>query len=182
MHAGIPPPDQARPPDQAHPLEQTPPRQGTPQSRHPPPAQCILGDTVNKRSVCILLECNLVTDFITARKRSLEQGNVSTHVCHSVPGGGWGWLPSMHHRSYYQHRGGGCFLACITGHMISGVRIRGGGFAFRGQGAWIQGGSVSKEEGVCIQWGWVDPPSPPSSAGTRKAGGRILLECFLVVN
>ena len=31
-----------------------------PQSRHPP-AQCMLGDTVNKRAVCILLECNLVS-------------------------------------------------------------------------------------------------------------------------
>ena len=26
----------------------------------PPSAQCMLGDTVNKRAVCILLECNLV--------------------------------------------------------------------------------------------------------------------------
>ena len=49
-----------------HPWEQTPPPEpGTPQgpdtprSRHPP-AQCMLGDTVNKQAVCILLECNLV--------------------------------------------------------------------------------------------------------------------------
>ena len=37
------------------------------QTRHPlgpgtPPAQCMLGDTGNKRAVCILLECNLVFD------------------------------------------------------------------------------------------------------------------------
>ena len=46
------------PPGTRHPLgDQTPPR-----TRHPP-AQCILGDTVNKRAVCILLECNLNTEF-----------------------------------------------------------------------------------------------------------------------
>ena len=46
----------------------TPPRPGTPPpktrhppgTRHPSPAQCMLGVTVNKRAVCILLECNLV--------------------------------------------------------------------------------------------------------------------------
>ena len=41
-----------------------PPRAGTvPWSRHPA-VQCMLGDTVNKRVVCILLECNLVYDII----------------------------------------------------------------------------------------------------------------------
>ena len=35
-----------------------------PRSRHPP-AQCMLGDTVNKRAVCILLECNLVEFYAT---------------------------------------------------------------------------------------------------------------------
>ena len=29
-----------------------------PLARQNPPAQCMLGDTVNKRAVCILLECN----------------------------------------------------------------------------------------------------------------------------
>ena len=29
-----------------------------PGTRHPPPEQSILGDTVNERAVCILLECN----------------------------------------------------------------------------------------------------------------------------
>ena len=42
VHAGIPPWTR-------HPPEQT------------PPAQCMLGDTVNKQTVCILLECNLVS-------------------------------------------------------------------------------------------------------------------------
>ena len=36
-----------------------------PQGPGTPPAQCMLGDTVNKRSVCILLECNLVIIFIS---------------------------------------------------------------------------------------------------------------------
>ena len=47
------------------PRADTLPGADTPQSRHPlgpgtPLAQCMLGDTVNKRAVCILLECNLV--------------------------------------------------------------------------------------------------------------------------
>ena len=48
--------DQVHPPTRHTP---PPPRPGTPKTRHPP-AQCMLGDMVNKRAVCILLECNLV--------------------------------------------------------------------------------------------------------------------------
>ena len=48
---------------------------------------------------CIAL--NITCNIITARKRSLEQGNVFTPVCHSVHKGG-GWLPSMHYRSHDQ--------------------------------------------------------------------------------
>ena len=44
LHAGIPPP---------------------PPARQTPPAQYMLGDTVNKRAVCILLECNLVLNMMT---------------------------------------------------------------------------------------------------------------------
>ena len=52
VHAGIPPPP---------PRDQAPPRADTPQDQAPlPPVQCMLGDTVNKQAVCILLECNLV--------------------------------------------------------------------------------------------------------------------------
>ena len=47
-------------PDQAPPRADTPPGPGTPRDQAPLPAQCILGDTVNKRAVCILLDCNLV--------------------------------------------------------------------------------------------------------------------------
>ena len=43
------------------------------------------------------LRGNLIV--ITARKRSLGQGNVFTPVCHSVHNCG-GWLPTMHHRSH----------------------------------------------------------------------------------
>ena len=55
--AGTPPSGPGTP----RPLEQTsPPGTGTfPRCRHPP-AQCMLGDTGNKRAVRILLECNLV--------------------------------------------------------------------------------------------------------------------------
>ena len=49
VHAGIPPLPEQAPPGTRH-----PPGAGTPS------VQCMLGDTVNKRAVCILLECNLV--------------------------------------------------------------------------------------------------------------------------
>ena len=47
-----------------------PPRSRSPLGRAPPPlprantplTQCMLGDTVNKRAICILLECNLVSN------------------------------------------------------------------------------------------------------------------------
>ena len=60
------------------PQEQTPPRADIPreqtylQEQTPslgsdtPLAQCMLGDTVNKRAVCIILECNLVMNDINS--------------------------------------------------------------------------------------------------------------------
>ena len=69
VHAGIPPPPRSRlPPDQAPPPEQTPPgSRHTPREQTPPeqtpPTQRMLGDTVNKLAVCILLECNLVYNY-----------------------------------------------------------------------------------------------------------------------
>ena len=96
MHAGITPSKQTHPRDQA-----------TPQTRQPP-AQCMLGDTVNKWVVCILLECNLAT----ARKRSLGQGNIFAPVCHSV------------HRGVPGPRGllrGGCLLLGEVGLLRGGV-------------------------------------------------------------
>ena len=47
---GSPPPWQGRPPWQGDPP--------CPPGKADPPAQCMLGETVNKRAVCILLECN----------------------------------------------------------------------------------------------------------------------------
>ena len=46
---------------------------------------------------------------ITARKRSLGQGNVFTPTCLSTRGG---WLPSMHHRTHDQG-------ACLHGKYAS---------------------------------------------------------------
>ena len=78
VHAWIPPPpppEADMPPGSRHPPEadpseaDTPPRSrhpleaDTPRKQTPPPPQCMLGDTVNKRAVCILLECNLVNSY-----------------------------------------------------------------------------------------------------------------------
>ena len=59
-----PPPTRQAPPwtRQVPPQDQVPPGPGTLQTRQAPlpPKQSMLGDTVNERTVCILLECNLV--------------------------------------------------------------------------------------------------------------------------
>ena len=69
LHAKIHPRDQRQvpPPQSRHTPPGTrgrypPPRADPPRSRSPlpPPAQCMLGDTGNKRAVRIILECNLV--------------------------------------------------------------------------------------------------------------------------
>ena len=60
MHAGIPPP----------------------KTRHPPPAQSMLGGTVNARAVRILLECNLVIYYF------------NYHLVVSVPKG-WGFTQKI---------------------------------------------------------------------------------------
>ena len=65
VHDGIPL-DQAHPLGPGtlqqgdHPGKETPPGKADPHLARRPLAQCMLGDTVNKRAVCILLECNLV--------------------------------------------------------------------------------------------------------------------------
>ena len=67
------PPGTRHPQDHTHPQKQAP----SPPTRHPhpqdqeppsPPAQNMLGDTVNERAVRILLECNLVFHFLRFRK------------------------------------------------------------------------------------------------------------------
>ena len=55
LHAGMHPP----PRDQ----RQAPPPPMGPEAGTPPPAQCMLGDTGNKRAVRILMECNLVMPY-----------------------------------------------------------------------------------------------------------------------
>ena len=67
VHAGIPP-SGSRPPRSRPPRADTPQAQTFPQSRPPPGAdtpnpQCMLGDMGNKRAVCILLECILVSSL-----------------------------------------------------------------------------------------------------------------------
>ena len=57
LRADIPLPQEQVPPA---PRAGTPQEQAPPKSRHPPPAQSMLGDTVNARVVRILLECKLV--------------------------------------------------------------------------------------------------------------------------
>ena len=75
VHAGIPthpqqgrpalppPPGKTDPTGKETPWQGDPPGKETPLARRPthkadPPAQCMLGDTVYKWAVCILLECN----------------------------------------------------------------------------------------------------------------------------
>ena len=68
-------PPRADPSQSRHPLRADPPSR-PPQSRHPPgadtpqeqtpPGRAMLGDTVNARTVRILLECNLVSRMISS--------------------------------------------------------------------------------------------------------------------
>ena len=94
------PPWNRHPPDQAPPSEQTlhgpgtpqsrpPPDQAPHQSRHPrwtrhPPAQCMLGDMVNKWAVCILPECNLVLKKSVTRWSREAESLVLKHSILSI--------------------------------------------------------------------------------------------------
>ena len=101
--------------------------------------------------------------FVTARKRSLRQGNVLTPVCHSVHRGA---LPPRRGLPGGLHPAG----VCIQGRVC------------------IQRGSASR--GVCIQ-GAVGqtPPPPPSNTtgyghrevGTHPTGMHSCLEIVLVL-
>ena len=107
-------------------------------------------------SVCLL---------VIGRKRSLGQGNVFTHVCHSVHGRG-DWLPSMHHRSH-DHLGV---------HLEGGLPT--GGVCIQGLCIWrsicIQG-DLHREGSACRVVGHTPLPT-----GTGKVGCTHLLQCFLV--
>ena len=83
-----PPPRQ--PPPTPPPREQTPPGPGNPLGASTPLVQCMLGDTVNKRAVCILLECNLVLQIYLLQtgvfclnftaECSIGQISISSHI------------------------------------------------------------------------------------------------------
>ena len=61
LHAGIPP--RQTPPADIPPLDRHPTGREPPRQTHPPPRPRILQDTVNKRTVRILLECILVVSL-----------------------------------------------------------------------------------------------------------------------
>ena len=91
----------------------------------------------------------------TARKRSLEQGNVFTGVCLSTARG---LCPSMHHRSHDRgslSRGvfcpGGQSLSKGSSSLSRGVSVQGGSLS---RGSLVPGGLVSVREGLC-------PGGPP---------------------
>ena len=81
VHAGI-----ADPPGADIPQEQTPDPPGTdPHGADTPTAQCMLGDTANKRAVHILLECILVK-FVSKDGNGFTcmQGCNSTYSAHQL--------------------------------------------------------------------------------------------------
>ena len=107
---------------------------------------------------------------ITARKRSLGQGNVFRGVCLSMGVGGV-WLPSMHHRLHDQQflppggsasRGG---LHPGRGLLPGGVCIQRGVCVGRGQ-------SASRRVSI---WGggrgWADPLKYMDTMGYGQQGG-----------
>ena len=113
---------------------------------------------------------------ITARKRSLKQGNVFTGVCLST-GAGVGFPACITGHTTSIRWGGGAvgFPACITGHMTSiwGC-LHPGGLHLGCMPTGELGGSASRE--VYLQGGVGQTPLPE----LKKQAVPILLECFLV--
>ena len=129
---------------------------------------------------------------ITARKRSMGQGNIFTPVCHSVHrGGAWSWGVSGP---------GGCLVLGVPGPrgtwswgvcLVPGEVWSGGAWSQAGYGhgrvpgaggvpglggAWSRGCLV---QGVWSQEGaWWRPPPPPGRLLLQAV--RILLECIIV--
>ena len=94
--------------------------------------------------------CRHAGPIITARKRSLVQGNKFTGVCLST-GGGW--------------------FGGVSGPGVPGLGdawSRGGPGPRRGVWSW----------GGCLVWGGLVPEGVPDPTGVRAV--RILLECILV--
>ena len=93
------------------------------------------------RSVCILLECILVT----TRKLSLGQGNIFTPVCNSVHGGacvvarGCVWLPRGAYMVVRVHM---CLLGGM--HGLTGVCVW-----LQGGHVWLPGGMHGCQGGMC---------------------------------
>ena len=117
VHAGMPPhPPEQTPPRIRPPRADTPGSRPPPRSRHlhradnppgadTPPPQSMLGDMVNARAVCILLECNLVilciysVHFVINYRlpTELREGHVLV-VCVITFGGGVpSWWSLMYH-------------------------------------------------------------------------------------
>ena len=92
----------------------------------------------------------IIYSIITARKRSLGQGNVFTPVCHSVQGVG-------QHPGGVSIRGVGKSPPMSTGGLHPG----GGGSASRGRGGLNPGKGESTSMRVCIQEGLDNPPPHP---------------------
>ena len=113
----------------------------------------------------ILQNLHFPEHIITARKRSLGQGNVFTPVCHSVHGG-WG--------------GGVSVPGRITGRMIGGGLCPRGTMS-GGRGDLCPRGSVARgvsvQGGLCPRRVSVQVPTPPYS---HERAVHILLECILV--
>ena len=96
---------------------------------------------------------------ITARKRSLGQGNVYTGVCLSTEAGVG-------------------FPACITGHMTSESASGGGEYP----GGFASRGSLHPKWGLHRGGAWTDPSEIHGILWitVNKRAVRILLECLLV--
>ena len=116
--------------------------------------------------------------IITARKRSLGQGNIFGNMCQQFgpQGGGWGLVPGG------SAPGGGCLL-WGRGCLLRGVCLLLGGLvpgrvsALGGWGMPAPGG-VPAPRGWCLLWGgaWWRPPR-----WLLLWAVRILLECILVL-
>ena len=112
-------------------------------------------------TLCTKMHANHFKHIITARKRSLGQGNVFTPVCQSFcsqGGGGRAWQGvGMHGREWACMAGGACMTGGVhgRGHLWQGIRV------------WQR---------VCVVGACVQERRP------LKRALRILLECILVIN
>ena len=114
--------------------------------------------------------CIFILFVLTARKRSLGQGNIFTSVCHSVQGGvacvqKWG--------------------ACVVkgGCVVKGACMGKGGVCGKGGGTCMAKGDVCGEVGVCVVKEVCMAGGGERAWQERQLlqrAVRILLECILV--